>query len=89
MAVWVLLLALGMPGAGAAGPCRDSQPCGGACIPWESPCVVKERPGSEGDGWEIPWELLNGRLVRNLTFCGVYVALFLIAQRASVGPREV
>lgn len=87
----ILVLALLLaPPATAAGMCRDSQPCGISCIPWDQPCVVAQRHvDGDDDDWSIPWELLNLKLVRTIAFVAVYAALLPIARRKSVGPREV
>lgn len=72
-----------------ASMCVESQPCGSECIPWDQLCRVDARPGSEEPGWQIPWELLNGDLVRGGLFCWVYVMLVGVARQKSIGPREV
>ncbi len=72
-----------------AGACVESQPCGDSCIPWDQACRVAARPGSDDDGWQIPWELLNGELARGALFCGVYSMLLVMARQKSIGPREV
>jgi len=72
-----------------AGMCVESQPCGTDCIPWDQLCHVDARPGSEEPGWQSPWELLNGDLVRGGLFCWVYVMLVGVARQKSIGPREV
>lgn len=89
MGQMVVVFLLLLPLAEAAGMCKDSQPCGIQCIPWDAPCRVAERPGSEDPGWNIPWELLNLQLARTIVFVGVYGGLVVIARRKSIGPREV
>ena len=84
----LLLYALACKPA-VAGVCVESQPCGDGCIPWDQLCHVDARPGSEEPGWQIPWELLNGDLVRGGLFVWVYAMLVGVARQKSIGPREV
>ena len=82
-------LLLGAREASAAHCTEGQQPCGDQCIAIDAACRVKERPGSEDTGWQIPWELLNRELGRGILFAGIYGVLVLVARERSVGPREV
>ncbi len=89
MAMMVLCALFLAHPAAARGMCTEGMPCGDGCIPWDQPCVAVPKPGEREGGTHIPWELLSGTFARLAVFSGVYVGLYGIARKKSVGPREV